>query len=122
MCLSALGGCYVSTAFRLCCVKYVLGDHESRSSGACSGGASCGYLRQGVAVGAFDGVAEAAHSMSRVRRERYALGWGSAFAEFVFEHGSVCGFIVVGVTPNEWGHPVHLQSCEWCEIVRECIE
>ena len=44
------------------------------------------------------------------------------FAEFVFEHGSVCGFIVVGVTPNEWGHPVHLQSCEWCDIVRECIE
>jgi hypothetical protein len=86
------------------------------------GGAGCGYLRQGVAVGAFDGVAEAAHSMSRVRRERYALGWGSDFAEFVFEHGSVCGFIVVGVTINEWGHPVYLQSCEWCEIVRECIE
>ena len=77
VCLSALGGCYVSTAFRLCCVKYVLGDHESRSSGACSGGASCGYLRQGVAVGEFDGVAEAAHSMSRVRRERYALGRGA---------------------------------------------
>jgi len=26
---------------------------------------------------AFDGVAEAAHSMSRVRRERYALGRGA---------------------------------------------
>ena len=26
---------------------------------------------------AFDGVAEAAHSMSRVRRERYALGGGA---------------------------------------------
>ena len=75
-------------------MKYVLGDHESRSSGACSGGAICGYLRQGMAVGAFDGVAEAAHSMARVRQERYALGWGplllGSSSSMVLRAGSCC--------------------------------
>ena len=75
VCLSALGGCYVSTAFRLCCVKYVLGDHELRSSGACSGGASCGYLRQGMAVGAFDGVAQR-RRIRRVVSGGNATPWG----------------------------------------------
>ena len=121
VCLSALGGCYVSTAFRLCCVKYVLGDHELRSSGACSGGAICGYLRQGMAVGAFDGVAEAAHSMDVSGGN--ATPWGGGPLLLGSSSSMVLRvFIVVGVTPNEWGHPVHLQSCEWCEIVRECIE
>ena len=106
--MSALGGCYVSTAFRLCCVKYVLGDHELRSSGACSGGAICGYLRQGMAVGAFDGVAEAAHSMARVRQERYALGGGGPLLLGSSSSMVLRVFIVVGVTPNERGHPVHL--------------
>ena len=119
--MSALGGCYVSTAFRLCCVKYVLGDHELRSSGACSGGAICGYLRQGMAVGAFDGVAKAAHSMGVSGGN--ATPWGGVRVCWVRLPAWFCARVhVVGVTPNEWGHPVHLQSCEWCEIVWECIE
>ena len=70
---------------------------------------------------AFDGVAEAAHSMSRVRRERYALG-GGRFRRVRLPAWFCAMVHVVGVTPNEWGRPVHLQSCEWCDIVRECIE